>query len=78
MTYLLGLFEQYLNPDEIDLFRDGVLFREAIVYLSDEEYNEFLSGLSKLMKSVMGNEPSKERSERHIATIVIPEAKHQE
>lgn len=76
MTYLLGQYEQYLNQDEFDLYRDGVLFREAIVYLSDEEYNEFLTGLTKLMKNIMGNEPSKDRSERHIATIVIPEAKH--
>ncbi|MGM0875293.1 MAG: helix-turn-helix domain-containing protein [Bacillota bacterium] len=75
MTHVLGQYENYLKQDQIDLFKDGVGFREATVYLSDEEFKEFAIGLSELMKKVIDHEPSSERTARHIANIFIPEAK---
>jgi DNA-binding transcriptional ArsR family regulator len=73
MTHLLGQYENYLKQDQIDLFKDGVGFREAIVYLSDEEFHKFTLELSQVMKKVIENEPSNERTARHIANIFIPE-----
>jgi DNA-binding transcriptional ArsR family regulator len=75
MTHLLGKYENYLNQEQIDLFEDGVSFREAIVYLSDDEFKDFTIELSKLMKKVIENEPSSDRQARHIASIFIPEQK---
>ncbi|KKI90195.1 transcriptional regulator [Bacillus sp. SA1-12] len=73
MTHLLGKYESYLNQGEIDLYKDGVGFQEALVYLSDEEFQEFLKELSALMKNVIENEPAENRKVRHIASIFIPE-----
>ncbi|WP_273124769.1 helix-turn-helix domain-containing protein [Metabacillus sp. HB246100] len=75
MTHLLAKYESYLNQEEIDLFKDGVVYREAIAYLSDDEFNEFVEDLSIIMKKVMDKKPSNERKARHIANIVIPESK---
>jgi DNA-binding transcriptional ArsR family regulator len=75
MTHLLGKYENYLKQDQIDLFEDGVSFREATVYLSDDEFKDFALELSKLMKKVIENEPSCDRQARHIASIFIPEPK---
>ncbi|WP_226666633.1 helix-turn-helix domain-containing protein [Metabacillus litoralis] len=73
MMHLLGQYESYLQQDEIDLYKDGVGFREAIVYLSDQEFFEFTEQLAAIMKRMLENEPSSERTARHIANIFIPE-----
>ncbi|MBM7602170.1 DNA-binding transcriptional ArsR family regulator [Metabacillus crassostreae] len=73
MTHLLGQYENYLQQDEVDLLKDGVGYREAIVYLSDKEFHEFTEQLSELMKKVIENEPSSDRTARHIANVFIPE-----
>ncbi|MGM7724616.1 helix-turn-helix domain-containing protein [Metabacillus sp. Hm71] len=73
MTHLLGKYESYLNQEQIDLYKDGVGFREALVYLSDEEFQEFAQELSTLMKKVIEKEPTKNRKARHIVSIFIPE-----
>ncbi|PMC39198.1 transcriptional regulator [Bacillus sp. UMB0899] len=75
MTHLLGQYEAYLQQDEIDLMKDGVSFREAMIYLSDQEFQEFISELSKVYLKVIENEPTSERKARHISTIMIPDAK---
>jgi DNA-binding transcriptional ArsR family regulator len=75
MTHLLGQYESYLQQDEIDLIKDGVSYRQAMVYLSDQEFQEFITELSQVFKKVMDNEPSNERTVRHISTICIPDAK---
>ncbi|MFD2214418.1 helix-turn-helix domain-containing protein [Metabacillus endolithicus] len=75
MTHLLGQYESYLNQENIDLIKDGVSYRQAMVYLTDQEFQEFMKELSQVYKKVIDNEPSNDRKARHLSTIFIPEAK---
>ncbi len=75
MTHLLGQYEAYLQQEQFDLVKDGVSFRQAMVYLSDQELQNFHVELSNVFKKVMDNEPTSERAVRHISTIMMPEAK---
>lgn len=73
-TQLLGLYENYLIQEDVDLVRDGVSYRIANLYLTDEEFMELLKGFGMLIQKAMLNEPSPERKARNLATIVIPES----
>jgi len=75
MTHLLGQYENYLNQENIDLIKDGVSYRQAMVYLTDQEFQEFIQELSQVYKKVLDNEPSNDRKARHLSTIFVPEAK---
>ena len=75
MTHLLGQYESYLNQENIDLIKDGVSYRQAMVYLTDQEFQEFIQELSQVYKKVLDNEPSNDRKARHLSTIFVPEAK---
>jgi DNA-binding transcriptional ArsR family regulator len=72
-THLLGLYENYLDQDGVDLLKDGVGYRMAKLYLSDEEHMELIKNIGKLIHAATLNEPSPERKIKNIATIVIPE-----
>lgn len=78
MANLMGEYERYLNQEHIDLVADGVSFRQGTMYLSDEEYSEFIKGLVAVYSKVMSNEPKKGRRRRTVATIIIPEQKKQQ
>lgn len=70
---LMGQYEKYLEQEDIDLIKDGVTYRVANVYVTDEEYRELITNMASLLKKVLSNEPSPERKAKNIATIVIPE-----
>lgn len=69
---LLGDFEGYLRKDNIDLAKDGVTFRSAAFYLSDDEYIEFLKDIKKAFDKVNDYGPAPERRLRKISTISMP------
>lgn len=69
---LLGDFERYIKKEDSDLVKDGVTFRSAAMYLSDEEYMEFLLDMKKAFDKVRDNGPSPERRLRKISTIIMP------
>ena len=70
---LMGQYEKYLEQEDFDLIKDGVIYRMANVYVTDEEYRELITNMASLLKKVLSNEPSPERKVKNIATIVIPE-----
>jgi DNA-binding transcriptional ArsR family regulator len=72
-TQLLNLYENYLNQGDVDLLRDGVTYRVANLFLTDEEYLDLVKKMSTLLQQAMLNKPTPERREINIATIVIPE-----
>ncbi|MTH53544.1 helix-turn-helix domain-containing protein [Bacillus mangrovi] len=72
---LAGRFEDYLNQPEYDVLQDGVGFSMGSFQLSDEEFMELMDKMGSLLKEAMDNEPSPERRERHLATIILPEPK---
>ncbi|MFF2450661.1 hypothetical protein ACFVSW_26815 [Neobacillus sp. NPDC058068] len=69
----MGEYERYLNQETIDLAKDGVSFRQASLYLSDEEFTEFVRDLTAVYAKVTQNMPQKGRKRRTLATISIPE-----
>jgi DNA-binding transcriptional ArsR family regulator len=73
MANLMGEYERYLNQDTIDLAADGVTYRQASLYLTEEEHMEFIKDLAAVYSKVIKNEPKKGRRRRTIATIMIPE-----
>ncbi|MDN3018686.1 helix-turn-helix domain-containing protein [Paenibacillus sp. BSR1-1] len=75
MANLMGEYERYINQEKIDLVNDGVTFRQASMYLSDEEYKEFINDLVAVYSKIMKYEPTRDRRRRTIATIIIPEQK---
>ena len=77
-TQLLGNFESYLQQEDIDLERDGVGYRQAALYLSEEEFYEFGLNLSKLFQKGTENKPTSNRQKRLISTIIIPEVNEKE
>lgn len=73
LTNLLGDYEKYLQQKNIDLEKDGVSYRQASLYLSDEELIELLNEIRKTILKAVENEPAPDRKLRKISTIVIPE-----
>ncbi|MEH7119300.1 helix-turn-helix domain-containing protein [Neobacillus vireti] len=75
MANIMGEYERYLTQDQIDLVSDGVSFRQASVFLDDEEFTQFIHDLSSVYARVIQKKPEKGRRRRTIATIIIPEQK---
>lgn len=74
ITQLLGLYESYLNKGDVDLVSDGVSYRVANLYLSDDENLELVRTIATSIQKAMENKPSPERKARYFANIVIPES----
>lgn len=72
LMILMGDFQRYIDSDNINLEKDGVMFRSAAIYMSDKEYGEFLVDLIKAFDKVRDNGPSPERRLRKISTITMP------
>jgi DNA-binding transcriptional ArsR family regulator len=69
---LLGDFSRYLQAETIDLESDGVGYRQVALYLNDEEFQEFISDLSAVVKPLLANRPRSDRRRRLFSTIVMP------
>ncbi len=72
VALLLADFDRYLTRDDIDLGRDGVGFRQVAMYLSDEEFQDFLGDLRAVILSRLSNQPAPNRTRRLLSTIVMP------
>lgn len=70
---LIGMFDQYLSGNHVDLQKDGVSYRIAELHVSDEEFKELALKMSALIMEAARNEPSPERKIKQLATIIIPE-----
>lgn len=71
---LVDDFDRYLKRDKIDLYADGVSYRKATVYLSDDEFNALLAQTRKLLEPTLQNEPAPGRKRRVIANVVMPDS----
>lgn len=73
VTMLIDDFENYLSRKEpLRLLQDGVGFRQASLYLTDEEYDQFLAKLRDVFQEVLANEPTSGRRRRTVSTIFMP------
>jgi DNA-binding transcriptional ArsR family regulator len=69
---LLDEYARYLQRDHIDLAADGVAYREATVYLTDEEAADMARELWSAVADRVGAEPAPGKRPRTLAFISIP------
>ncbi len=69
---LLGQYSRYLQRDSIDPEADGVGYRETVLNLSDREFHNMLAALRAVIQPLLANKPSKRRTPRLLATVLMP------
>jgi hypothetical protein len=71
---LLGDFDRYLDRagDVPDLLRDGVGYRQAAVWVTDEEFDGLVAELAAVLKARMANRPDGARRRRLVSTVHLP------
>jgi DNA-binding transcriptional ArsR family regulator len=69
---LLGDFDRYLDGGDVDLARDLVGYRQAALYLTDEEVRQLLDDLVGVVRPLMDNRPSARRTRRMLTTVLMP------
>ncbi|MET3699423.1 helix-turn-helix protein [Bacillus oleivorans] len=69
---LMRDFERYLDQDDIDFERDGVGYRQGVLFLSDSEFHEFIEDLKHVFQKYITNTPRSDRKKRLISTIMMP------
>lgn len=69
---LLGDFGRYLRRERVDLVADGVGYREAVFYLSDEEFAQMVGDVNRTLLPYGANQPAPGRVRRVLATVVMP------
>jgi hypothetical protein len=75
MTFVAALladFDRYLSRGEIDLGRDGVGYRQAAMYLTDDEFADLLRDLVAVLAPRIAQQPAAGRTRRLLSTIVMP------
>jgi len=69
---LLGDFDRYLDRGDVDLGRDLVGYRQAAMYLSDDELRELVADLQAVVAPRLAHEPGEHRSRRLLSTVLMP------
>jgi hypothetical protein len=74
MAFVAGLladFDRYLSREHIDAFRDGVGYRLAGLWLSDQELTEMSRELVRVIQPRAANAPRPGRRRRILATVLL-------
>jgi hypothetical protein len=69
---LLRDFDRYIRHGDIDLYRDGVSYRMAGLWLDDGEYAGLLGDLERVLQSRAANALAKGRRRRSISYVLLP------
>lgn len=72
MTGRLADFDRYLSSGDVDLARDRVGYRVAAMYLTDEETDQLLADLVKVLRPRLEHRPGPGRRRRTFSTILVP------
>ncbi len=70
---LVEAFGRYLDHPESDPSRDGVGYRQAALWLSDDELQRLADELNLVLEPHLANRPSPARTRRTLSTILIPD-----
>jgi DNA-binding transcriptional ArsR family regulator len=74
VTKLLNDFAAYLDANEqVDVAADGVSYRQAPLYLSDEELANLMQQAGALLLPYIDNQPAPQRRRRLLTTIIMPD-----
>lgn len=74
--FLLAQFRAYMEREGSDPVRDGVSYRAAPIYLSDEEYARLIADMRVRNEGLLANSEAGRRR-RLFASIVIPYAEEE-
>lgn len=75
MAAVLGDFERYFDQTALpDLNKDGVGYRQARLYMNDQEFQEWAQDIRKAFEKVLHHEPTPDRRCRIVTTMIVPEA----
>ncbi|MEU0795831.1 helix-turn-helix domain-containing protein [Amycolatopsis sp. NPDC005961] len=69
---LMGDFDRYLAHENADPHADGVVYRQAAVWLSDEEFAAMVEEIERAVVSRMGN-AREGRIRRVVSLVVVPD-----
>jgi DNA-binding transcriptional ArsR family regulator len=69
---LLSDFDRYLAGERADPTGDGVTYRQAALWLTDEELAELVDELRAAVTARMGNRQDAGRTRRMISVVVMP------
>lgn len=72
---LIDAFGAYLDERSSDLEADGVGYRQAPLWLTDDEFAEVATALREAIRPVLDNAPAPGRRRRLITTIVMPDVR---
>ncbi|MCM2534791.1 helix-turn-helix domain-containing protein [Neobacillus pocheonensis] len=70
---LVDDYDRYLQKEEINLLEDGVSFRKATLYLSDDEFVAIIKTIREAIESAVSNQPSDRRRRRIFTNIIMPD-----
>jgi hypothetical protein len=68
-----GHLDHYLERETIDPVADGITFRQAALWLSDEEFAEFFAAFGQFLAPYLANDATPARTRRLLSTILIPD-----
>ena len=72
MTGLMAHFDSYLKREELDYRRDGVGYNVAGLWLTDEEFGEFVREMIGVVQPRLANAPKPGRDRRILGTVFLP------
>lgn len=70
-SVLLEQYAEYLGQEKIDLLTDGVGYRQAAVYATDEEFQAFTAKLVAALREAT-QQPKEGRKRRWVSMVVMP------
>jgi hypothetical protein len=80
MAFIAGImsdFDRYLARGKPDPLRDGVGYRAAAMWLTDEEFREFGREVAKLVAPRLASPPGPGRKRRLLYTVLLPGGEQQ-
>jgi hypothetical protein len=72
MAAVLAEFNAYLDRDGADPTADQVGYRQGVLWLSPEERTKMIDGLHAVIRTVVDNEPTPDRSPHLVSAIFFP------
>lgn len=70
---LLADFDRYLAHDKADPAKDGVVYRQAAVWLTEEETITLVAQITELVTALAANTPGGGRARRYVSLVVTPD-----
>ncbi len=81
MAFIAGImsdFDRYLARGKPDPLRDGVGYRAAAMWLTDEEFREFGREVAKVVAPRLANPPGPDRKRRMLYSVLLPGGEQQQ